>query len=99
MLGFYEVHYGLKIQENEALLRVKADQGADKYLYVLEKPETKGDFNGDGLVNITDVTILVNRLLGNQEKGKFFIPDVDVNGDGVVNIADVVYLVNIILGI
>lgn len=99
VLGFYEVNYGLKIQEKEALLRVKVDQGAEKYLYVLEEPETKGDFNGDGLINITDVTILVNRLLGNQEKHKFFIPDVDVNGDGVVNISDVVYLVNIILGI
>lgn len=98
VLGFYEVHYGAKIKEDEALLRVKADQADKYYLYVLEKPEMKGDINNDGLVNITDVIILVNRLLGNLEKGKFFIPDVDVNGDGIANITDAVNLVNIILG-
>ena len=97
VLGFYEVSYGLKIKESEALLRVKVDQAAANYQHVLVKPLKEGDLNDDGKVTITDVTILVNRLLGKQEKGKFFIFDADVNVDDAVSISDVVSLVNIIL--
>ena len=55
----------------------------------------KGDVNGDGKVNVSDVTALVNMILEviprDQERG-------DINGDGKVNVSDVTALVNIILG-
>ena len=53
-----------------------------------------GDLNGDSIINILDVIILVNIILGsngNQSMG-------DMNGDGVINILDVILLVGIILG-
>ncbi len=54
-----------------------------------------GDVNGDGKINVTDVTTLVNMILGvipkNLENG-------DINGDGKLNVTDVTALVNIILG-
>ena len=54
-----------------------------------------GDVNGDGKINVTDVTALVNMILGvipkNLELG-------DINGDGKLNVTDVTALVNIILG-
>ena len=54
-----------------------------------------GDVNGDGKVNVTDVTTLVNMILGvipkNLELG-------DINGDSKLNVTDVTALVNIILG-
>ncbi|MBO4814705.1 MAG: phosphodiester glycosidase family protein [Muribaculaceae bacterium] len=54
----------------------------------------KGDVNGDEKVNVSDVTALVNMILGvittNQERA-------DVNGDGKVNVSDVTALINIIL--
>ena len=57
---------------------------------------TKGDVNGDGSVNVSDVTTLVNMILGvipqNQTAG-------DINGDGSVNVTDVTALVNLLLGV
>lgn len=51
-----------------------------------------GDFNGDGVVNITDVPLLVSAILRNETDLKY-----DVNGDKKVNITDVTNLVTIIL--
>ena len=56
----------------------------------------KGDVNGDGAVNVSDVTALVNMILGVQEKDE---ARADVDGNGVINVSDVTALVNIILGV
>ena len=53
-----------------------------------------GDLNGDGLLNILDVVVLVNIVLGIEDE----IPAGDLNSDGVINVLDVVILVNMILG-
>jgi hypothetical protein len=58
---------------------------------------TPGDANGDGMVNVSDVVITINYILGNNPPG-FVFANADVNGDGVVNVSDVVGIVNIILG-
>ncbi len=58
--------------------------------------QLKGDVNGDGIVNIADVTALVSSILGNTKE--YSIQVLDVNGDGIVNIADVTATVSIILG-
>ena len=55
-----------------------------------------GDVDRDGKVNVSDVTALVNMILGvvpmDQEVA-------DVDGNGKVNVSDVTALVNIILGV
>ena len=56
----------------------------------------KGDVNGDGKVNVTDVTTLVNMILGTIPKNEAVA---DINGDGKVNVSDVTALINIILGV
>ena len=53
-----------------------------------------GDLNDDGLVNVLDVVVLVNIVLGLAGED----PAGDLNGDGLINVLDVVILVNIILG-
>ena len=58
------------------------------------------DVNKDGVVSITDVTFLVNNILGITNSGEDeqnFI--YDVNGDGMVNVTDVTCLINKILGL
>ena len=56
----------------------------------------RGDVNGDGEVNISDVTALVDYILG---KATSYDASVcDVNADNEVNISDVTSLVDIILG-
>ena len=59
-----------------------------------DTPTMKGDVNGDGEVNGTDLVALTNIILGKSEKRDA----ADVNGDGEVNGTDYVSLVNIVLG-
>ena len=54
------------------------------------------DVNGDGAVNVSDVTALVNMILGVIPKDE---ETADVNKDGKVNVSDVTALINIILGV
>ena len=54
----------------------------------------KGDVNGDGEVNGTDLVALANMILGTSEKKSA----ADMNGDGEVNGTDYVTLANIVLG-
>ena len=56
----------------------------------------KGDVNGDGKVNVSDVTALINMIMGITTMDATVA---DVNGDGKVNVSDVSALINIILGI
>ena len=51
-----------------------------------------GDVNGDGSVNISDVTELIDMILSGNSATTG-----DVNGDGSVNISDVTELIDIIL--
>lgn len=59
-----------------------------------ETPSVKGDVDGNGKVNVSDVTALVNMILE-------VIPMDEVSGDvnesGIVNVTDVTELINIIL--
>ena len=56
-----------------------------------------GDVNGDEVIDVTDVTMLVNYILGNAS-GKFIVNNADVNQDGEIDVTDVTVLVNMILG-
>jgi hypothetical protein len=61
-------------------------------LYVIED-NIQGDLNGDGIIDILDLTILINMILVGE-----YSTVADWNEDGVVDILDVVIYVNIILG-
>jgi hypothetical protein len=52
-----------------------------------------GDLNSDGEINILDVVLLVNIVLGIEEENLAG----DLNQDGLYNVLDIVLLVNIIL--
>ena len=55
-----------------------------------------GDVNGDGAVNVSDVTTLVNMILGTVTKDP---QRADIDGNGSVNVSDVTALVNLLLGV
>ena len=56
-----------------------------------------GDVDGNGEVNVTDVNILVNIILG-KDNAASYDGRADVDGNGNVDITDVNEVVNIILG-
>ena len=56
----------------------------------------RGDINGDGMINIADVTSLVGYLLsGNTASLDLAIADLD--GDGVIGVGDITALINYVL--
>ena len=55
---------------------------------------TTGDINGDGEVNVSDVTALINKILGSSTYSDAVC---DINGDGEINVSDVTALINMIL--
>ena len=61
--------------------------------YVSDGSGIQGDVNNDGEVDVLDVVVLVNIILGFESPSQ----GADVNYDGAINIQDIVTLINIIL--
>ena len=59
----------------------------DGDIYLRTAPKEPADLNGDGIVNILDLTIIA-RALGTDDSAA------DVNGDGFVNVFDLVFVAN-----
>ena len=51
-----------------------------------------GDLNLDGILNVLDVVLMVNMVLGNG-----YDESADMNGDEIINVLDIVTLINAIL--
>ena len=56
----------------------------------------KGDANGDGEVNVSDIVEIVNYIM-NKPSDNFVFAAADVNEDGEVNVTDIVMVVSIIM--
>ena len=56
----------------------------------------RGDGNGDGLVNIADITRMVGIITGTAKVSGIMWEGCDTNGDGSVNIADITRTVSLI---
>ena len=94
------VEYGTDAEGNEevtlfifkcyngmAVYKIGSNVGGDE-----PQPSIPGDVNGDGEVNISDVSDIVDLMLS----GKFTEAG-DVNGDGEINITDINAIIDIIL--
>ena len=58
---------------------------------------TRGDINGDGKVDVTDVNIIINIMLGKAQASNY--PGrADINEDDNVDVSDVNIVINIMLG-
>ena len=79
-----------------AFLRISSEGGnASLPVTMLVNGSILGDTNGDSTINVLDVIIMVNMILGETE---IDLSTADINGDGLVNVSDVVLLINTILG-
>ena len=64
---------------------------------VVEGADLPGDVNHDGEVNVADINIIIDIILGGNVDDQTR-ERADVNGDGEVNIADINAIIGIILG-
>lgn len=62
--------------------------------YQLSKNVKFGDVNGDGNVDVSDVTALINMILGTTPAD---LKVADINADGILDVTDVTALINAIL--
>lgn len=62
--------------------------------YQLSKNVKFGDVNGDGIVDVSDVTALINMILGTTPAN---LEVADINADGILDVTDVTALINAIL--
>jgi hypothetical protein len=53
-----------------------------------------GDLNGDGILDISDIIIMIDMVLGNQP---FDVQCGDMNGDGIMDISDIILLIQTVL--
>ena len=70
------------------------EAGLDDFKILVFNDSLSGDANYDGQLNVQDVVIIINMILGGLESD--FIAD--INNDGGINIQDVVLLLNLIIG-
>ena len=55
-----------------------------------------GDVNQDLIIDILDIVIIINTILGEQISGtQFYLAD--INSDNILNIQDIILIINIIL--
>ena len=85
-----EIVWSYEYPSNNAMIARSDRYGYDYF----DSNQLLGDVNGDQVVNILDIILTVNIILGVDNSSN----SADVNSDGVVNILDVVSLVNLILG-
>ena len=56
----------------------------------------RGDVNNDGVVNITDVTVLISAVMA-ENFANINTTNADMNGDSFINITDVTMLINAVM--
>ena len=86
------------VKEGTTIITVGSSNGTAQVDTCLVTVYTEpGDVNMDGFVNISDVTQMIDYLLGG-EISIFKEANADINGDGRVTIADVTALIDLLLG-
>ena len=70
------------------------EAGVDDFKILVFNDGVLGDVNYDGELNVQDVVIIINMILGSIESDLI----ADMNNDGGINIQDVILLLNLIIG-
>ena len=85
-----------ELAEGTYYVRIYRNNGSGGYRLTYNGPTMTGDVDGDNRVTISDVTDLIDHLLGAYDPS-FAIGDADVDGDGRITISDVTELIDMLL--
>ena len=92
---FWKPSSGYRSEAGSAFLWLTSTQaGNTTKVYIDRWCKATGDINGDGEINVSDVTALINKILGSST---YSDASCDINGDGEINVSDVTALINLIL--
>lgn len=80
---------------NEAIVPVWSDVVSEESFFAL--PPTKGDINGDGIVNLYDAVLALQVMAGNLPAGLNLAAD--VNGDNKIGMAEAIYALQVAAGL
>ena len=86
-------YYKLRLGPNG---KIDAMAGIQYILSQMPEDVAIGDVDGDGWINVSDVTMLIAYILGFDTPG-IILEACDINDDGNINVADVTTLIPIIL--
>ena len=89
--GYQNSIMGIKIDSHQKIWYVNYQENTVSFI---ENIVISGDLNNDTFVNVTDIVLLVDYIINNQNN---LLNEYDINSDGIINIVDVVQLVNLIL--
>ena len=93
--GFANVRVDMLSIREEDNMVIAASHGRGLFYGVFNLNSTLlGDLNYDEIINVLDIVLLVNLVLGNSE----YLNIADLNNDQVNNVLDIVILVNNVLG-
>ena len=96
--GTYDVAFtSVNLSRQEGSMSVsEPNEDFTSQLTVNKVSTIRGDVNGDYTVDITDVLVIVDNILGRPNR-IFLFANADIDKDGTVNITDALNVVNIIL--
>lgn len=89
------------VGEGEAIITAKTTDGSNLSatckITVPHVAVLSGDANGDGFVDVSDITAIASFILGIQPDS-FIKQNADANQDGYIDVSDITYIASIILG-
>ncbi len=91
--GIYEIKISDIVLSTTKAQKINAD---DVTAQLEVKSYLLGDPNNDGSIDVVDITMIANHILGNNPEN-FIFAAADVDGDGTVDVNDIISIANIIL--
>ena len=88
----WDAYHAIRIPAGEYTLTIDLKE-MKLYIEAVQPQGLKGDVNEDGLVNVTDVTLLISAVV-NEDYSSINFYNADMNDDGVLTVTDVTLLIN-----